>query len=137
MESTKDTDHGSFCAVKTEPTGQTILLPKNEVAAYHALVQTTNQQFRPVTLPEKMLVQSLVNYEWRLRRIVNIEKGLKILGNGEIDAKYEKEFKNLAKQARFFRIQIKKNTAELNSFLEKRTSDKRRGLFLVPNREKK
>jgi len=137
MESTKVTDHSSFCAVRTEPTGQTILLPKGEVAAYQSLVEATNRQFQPVTFSEKLLVQSLVNYEWRLQRIVNIEKGLKILGNGEIDAKYQKEMKNLAKQAKFFRTQIKKNTAELNLFLEKRKNDARRGLFLVPKREKK
>jgi len=137
METTKNSNRSSFCAVRTEPTGQTILLPKDEVAAYQSLVEATNRRFQPSTFSEKMLVQSLVNYEWRLQRIINIEKGLKVLGNGEIEAKYEKEMKNLSKQARFFRLQIKKSTAELNGLMEKRMSDKRRGLFLVPKREKR
>ncbi len=134
--STKDSGLFSFCAVRTEPTGQTILVAKNEVAAYESLVATINKQFQPATLPEKLLAQSIVNYEWRLERTVNLEKGLNLLGQAKADANYEKEFKNLDKQARFFREQIKKCTAELNDLLKGRINEKRRGLFLVPKRQK-
>jgi hypothetical protein len=144
-----------FTAVKTGPIGQTILVPTDEVADYEALVDAVNRQFRPDTYTEQLVAQSVVDYEWRLRRISKMQEGLYLLGRRELAGRfaaeldvetreamieaevpnfYRKELNNLARQERFLRKQLKLQTAELNQMVRKNPKSKRRGLFLVPKR---
>jgi hypothetical protein len=144
----------SYTAVKTEPYGQSFLVPSAEVPEYEALVEMVYRQYRPETFTEKLSTQSVVNYQWRLRRVAQLEAGLHALGRREfavkyadvadlekraslIDAdvlaKYQKEFKNVAQQKRFLSRLLKSETVELNRMLK--ANPKRHGLFLVPKRE--
>jgi hypothetical protein len=143
-----------FTAVKTEPNGQTFLVPTEEVPQYEALVTSIFRQYQPDTFTEKLSTQAVVNYQWRLRRVAQLEAGLHALGRHNFSAnhshvtdpaeraslidadtlaKYQKEFKNLAQQKRFLSRLLKTETAELNRMLK--ANPKRRGLFLVPKRE--
>jgi hypothetical protein len=109
----------SHNAVKSALTGQTILLPTDDVAAYQRLVQTLIDLHRPATYEEKILVQSLADTEWRLLRIPTLESGIYGLGRceladlhpecsdpqlrsalieTEIYLKYERQLKNLSLQ---------------------------------------
>jgi hypothetical protein len=137
----------SLSAVKTGPTGRTILLPTEEVAAYEALVKAINQKFWPDTYQEKLLAQAIVDHEWRLRRISRLEESLHALGRKDLSAAhttesdpqtvtYKKLFKQLSQQERFLRRQLKKDTAELNQLLRDNPKS-RRGLFLVPKPQQK
>lgn len=147
----------SFVTLKTGPMGISILLPSEEVAGYEALVDSVNEQFRPDSYQEKLLAQAIVDHQWRLRRISSMEEGLYALGRkklaaahlGESDPKaraalidsqilivYRKQFKQLAQQGRFLRKRLKGDTAELNQLLRENPRSTRRGLFLVPKRQR-
>ncbi len=74
----------SHNAVKSALTGQTVLLPTDDVAAYQRLVQIFIDRHRPVTYQEKILVQSLADTEWRLLRIPSLESGIYAIGRTEL-----------------------------------------------------
>jgi hypothetical protein len=114
-----------------------------------------NRQFQPDTYTEQLLAQSIVDCEWRLRRVSKMEEGLLLLGRQELAGKFAAElnqqrreelidaevlvvhrrvFKALAQQGRFLAKQQKVQTAELNQLVRENPRSKRRGLFLVPKR---
>jgi hypothetical protein len=139
IDTKRDKASAAICAVKTGPTGRTMLLPRDEVAAYEAFVESINQKFEPETYQEKLLAQSIVDCEWRLRRIAGLKEALSTLEGRELAAHgactdYKKHFKSLAQQERFLRKQLKTDTAELNQLLKERLRPTRHGLFLVPPR---
>jgi hypothetical protein len=95
-------------AVKTALTGMTILLPTDDVAAYEKLGQKLIAQHQPANYAEELLVQSLIDTEWRLRRIPSLESGIYEIGRREladtvpahlletqISFTYERQLKNL------------------------------------------
>lgn len=144
-----------FTAVKTGPIGHTMLLPTEQVGDYEALVDQVNRQFQPDTYTEQLLAQSIVDCEWRLRRISKLEEGLFLLGRRELAGKFASEldlrkreelidaevrvvhrkvFKTMAQQERFLAKQLKVQAAELNQLVRRNPRSKRRGLFLVPKR---
>jgi hypothetical protein len=152
VESGKYQGAAAFVAIKTEPLGNTILVPAEQVAEYEALADSVKNQFQPETFTEKLLAQWIVSHQWRLRHLARLEEALYTMGqrnlgpqdNGEsdlrnrkerIDARipvtYEKEFKNLARQSRFLQKRLKNDTKELNQLLRDNPRS-RRGLFLVP-----
>jgi hypothetical protein len=71
-------------AVKSPLTGQTMLLPTDEVAAYQTLLQSLIDQHCPGSYEEGIQVQLLVDTEWRLRRIPALETGIYGLGRREL-----------------------------------------------------
>lgn len=106
-------------ALKSALTGQTILIPADDVAAYQTLVQSLIDLHKPVSHEEQMLVQSLAGTEWQLRHIPILEYGIYALGRrelaglhpecpdpqvraalieAEIYLKYQREFSNLSLQ---------------------------------------
>ena len=124
----------SHNAVKTGLTGRTILLPSDDVAAYENFTAITYNKFQPASDEEKLLVQSIVDTEWRLLRIPTLESGLYALGRNELAAEcaheqdpqnravaldaliyrtYRKDFSNLALQENRLNRQLAKHTAEL------------------------
>ena len=95
-------------AVKTALTGQTVLLPTDDIEKYNELGQSLIAQYQPATFEEEGLVQSLIDTEWRLRRIFKLENGIYGVGREElvgtvpadlletrIYMKYERNLKNL------------------------------------------
>lgn len=65
----------SLNAVKTGLTGHTVLLPADDVAAYHAHIKRLIAAFQPVGTLELQVVQTLADLQWRLNRIPGLESG--------------------------------------------------------------
>lgn len=63
-------------AVKTGLTGRTVLLPGDDLAAYNALAERMRRLHVPVGQQEQEIVQSLVDIEWRLQRIPELESAI-------------------------------------------------------------
>src|ERR1700761_1454935 len=70
-------------AVKTGLTGQTVLVPTDDVEAYQKHVARFEAQYQPVTEREKELTQSIADTQWRLNRIFTLEQGIYAAGHIE------------------------------------------------------
>jgi hypothetical protein len=118
----------SHNAVKSALTGQTVLLPTDDVPAYQKLAQSLIDLHRPATYEEEILVQSLTDTEWRLRRIPGLESAIYALGRIEstdpvpehlidvqIYLKYERHLKNLSIQEARLRRMYEKDAARLRT----------------------
>lgn len=68
--------NSSLTALKTGPTGRTVLLPSDDAAAYERHVQRFVAEFAPCGDREAELVLSLANTQWRLSRIPALEAGI-------------------------------------------------------------
>ncbi len=79
----------SLNALKTGLTGRTILLPSDDVAAYQAHLARFEAQWKPATDPERALLQSIVDTEWRLLRIPSLESGIYALGRLELAGEFQ------------------------------------------------
>src|SRR6267143_2499430 len=64
-------------------TGQTIILPAEDLDAYQDFTDTYFKDYKPVGTIEKQLVQSLVDTQWRLNRVAALEHNLIGLGFDE------------------------------------------------------
>src|SRR6266404_8859802 len=64
-------------------TGQTIILPKEDLVAYQDFTDTFFADYKPVGTLEKQLVQSLADTSWRLNRVAALEHNLIGLGFDE------------------------------------------------------
>src|SRR5467141_3746488 len=64
-------------------TGQTIILPAEDLDAYQAFTATFFKDYKPVGTLEKQLVQSLADTSWRLNRVAALEHNLIGLGFDE------------------------------------------------------
>ncbi len=124
----------SHNALKTGLTGRTVLLPSDDVAAYHAHVERILARFNTETEDEKRLAQSLADTLWRLERIPTLESGIFALGRREFAAQfadepddsvrrtmleahiflaYRRDLNNLSIQESRLRRQYEKDEAEL------------------------
>src|SRR5712664_2764194 len=57
-------------------TGQTIILPAEDLVAYQDFTRTFFDDYKPVGTLEKQLVQSLADTSWRLNRVAALEHNL-------------------------------------------------------------
>ena len=64
-------------------TGQTIILPAEDLDAYQHFTRTFFTDYKPVGTTEKQLVQSLADTSWRLNRCAALENNLIGLGFDE------------------------------------------------------
>ena len=64
-------------------TGQTIILPAEDLVAYQDFTRTFFDHYKPVDIIEKQLVQSLADTSWRLNRVAALEHNLMGLGFDE------------------------------------------------------
>src|SRR6267378_7775 len=64
-------------------TGQTIILPAEDLVAYQAFTRTFFDDYKPVGTLEKQLVQSLADTSWRLNRVAALGSNLLDLGFDE------------------------------------------------------
>jgi hypothetical protein len=114
-------------AVKTALTGQTVLLPTDDAAEYQKLEQIYINHYKPVGFEEEFLVQSMINADWRLRRIPVLEAGIFAIGRRELAGsvpaeileaqiylKYERQLKNLDLQLNRINRNREKDLARLN-----------------------
>lgn len=116
-------------AFKSALTGETVLLPADEIAAYRTLVQSLIDRYQPANREEEGLVQSLADIEWHLSRIPSLEANIYGIGRtdladlhseyqdpairaalieAETFLKYQREFRNLSLQeTRLLRLRQK------------------------------
>src|SRR5882672_564399 len=64
-------------------TGQTIILPAEDLVAYQDFTDTYFKDYKPDGTLEKQLVQSLADTQWRLNRVAALEHNLIGLGFDE------------------------------------------------------
>ncbi len=84
-------NRSSHNAVKTGLTGQTVLLPSDNVEAYQSHVARIHKQFEPATDEERALVQAIADTEWRLVRIPSLEAGILAVGRTKLADLYPNE----------------------------------------------
>lgn len=85
----------SLNAVKGGLTGRTVLLPGDDLEAYHASAERIRRTYNPVGDEEDALVQSLIDTEWRLNRIPELESAIYALAMRRL----EPEFADIADPA--------------------------------------
>ncbi len=73
----------SLNALRHGLTGHTIILPKEDLDAYHDFTDKFFAEFKPKGILEKHLVQSLADTSWRLNRVAALEHNLIALGFDE------------------------------------------------------
>ena len=118
----------SLNALKTALTGQTVLLPLDDTALYQKIGATFIATHQPATFEEELIVQTIIDTEWRLQRIPNLEKNIYACGvmefSGEVPEqlievetylKYQKELKNLNIQESRLRRTKEKAKSELTA----------------------
>ena len=130
----------SLNAVKTALTGATVLLPTDDVALYQQHTANAFAAWQPATDREKILVQSILDTEWRLLRIPALQAGIYALGrltHAELFADqpesvrpalleayifqtYRRDLTNLSLQERRLRNQREKDIAELERLQQER-----------------
>jgi hypothetical protein len=130
----------SMNAVKTGLTGRTVLLPSDDVAAYQTHLTVYENEFQPIGLRERELVQSIADTQWRLQRIPGLEMAIYAKGrdefadqfndlspevrNARIDLEttlhYQKPLRNLQLQESRLRRQREKDMAELKALQAER-----------------
>jgi hypothetical protein len=77
--------NSSLNAVKTALTGQTVLLPSDEVKAYEEHVECYRQELDPQTPLQEEIVQTLADLQWRLQRIPTLQSGSLALARRRLD----------------------------------------------------
>ncbi len=70
----------SLNALRHGLTGQTIVLPSDDLNAYQHHIQSFVAEYRPKGATESQLVQSLADTAWRQNRVVALETNLLTLG---------------------------------------------------------
>src|SRR5712664_4182212 len=79
----------SLNALRHGLTGQTIVLPSDDLVAYERHCQEVHDQYQPKNKMEVLLAQMLADLAWRLNRITAIEANMLTLGIDEpADAVY-------------------------------------------------
>ncbi len=111
--------------VKTAFTGQIMLLTLDDAVEYEKLSKIFVEYHKPFNYEEELLVQSIIDNEWRVRQISATEQGLLAIGRVELAdtmpgyllpaaayLKYQKEIKDLSLQEhrlrRYLDVDMKK-----------------------------
>jgi hypothetical protein len=130
-------------ALKTGLTGRTVLLPTDDAAEYTRRLDSALAFHSPESDEEQILVQSLVDIDWRLNRIVSLESGIYAKGTlefadahadqpaahralliqAEVYLKYEKPLRNLHIQEARLQRQRAKNLADLKRLKAERVAE--------------
>src|SRR6202521_592885 len=75
----------SLNALRHGLTGQTVVLPTEDHAAYQRHSQSFLDEYRPKEATETQLVQSLIDTSWQLNRAAAVETNLFSLGITEME----------------------------------------------------
>ncbi len=127
----------SLNALKTGLTGRTILLPSDDVEAYQAHVGRFEAQWKPATDPERALLQSIADTEWRLLRIPSLESGIYALGRLEFAAEFQEHPALIdAKIFLTYQRQLNNLSIQENRLRRQRDQDVQRLQQLQSEREK-
>ena len=120
----------SHNAVKSALTGRTVLIPTDDVPRYEKLTKEMTDFHKPADYMEGLLVQSLIDTDWRLQRIPSLESALYSLGERdlagtpfmdsetmimEIEIRHERQFRNLRLQETRLRRMYREDLARLEA----------------------
>jgi hypothetical protein len=123
----------SMNALKHGLTGKTVVLPHEDATEYQSRLTDSIEIHQPATDEELRLVRSVLDCEWRLNRVMQLESGVYLKGsiefkdkfedrspverqhliNAETYLKYEKPIRNLNIQEARLRRTMEKDKAEL------------------------
>ncbi len=81
----------SLNALRHGLTGQTVVLPADDLAAYQCHAQSFRAEYQPKGATEAQCVQSLIDLSWRLNRAAAAENNLLSLGMTEYAAQINTE----------------------------------------------
>src|SRR5580658_9212185 len=70
----------SLNALRHGLTGQTVVMPAEDLVAYQHHVKSFTDEYKPEGATEENLVQSLADASWRLNRVAALETNLLTLG---------------------------------------------------------
>ena len=133
-------------AIKTGLCSHVVVLPYEDAAAYQQYLDRRFKKFLAVGDDETILVQAIVDNEWRLARIASLEAGVYTLGTrvfkdefaDEDDPivraalikvktmqEYRRDLTNLALQERRLRNHIEKDTAKLEELQNRRVTKRK------------
>lgn len=98
-------DFSTVSSVKSALTGQTVLLPNEDVQEYATFLANFQRDFKPVGLLESELVQIIVDCFWRQRRIQALEFALYAHGH----AQFRNAFDHVAEDQRYNMILLQTN----------------------------
>ena len=132
-------------AVRHGLTGQAVLLPTDDAVRYQALCDAYQKELKPVGAFETILVQAIVDHDWRLARIPVLEASFYALGEFELaDEKipmhlleahihiaYEKHFRNLYLQQNRLTRYRAKDLAELKALQQARLEEEKKNYELA------
>jgi|SRR5579883_727324 hypothetical protein len=139
----------SHNAIKHALTGATVLLPADDAALYRQQLDNAHKKWQPVGDDEALLVQSLVDTQWRLRRIPALISGIYALGrlqHAEMFADQPEDLRasllethifqtsrrdlnNLALQEHRLRSHLEKDIEQLKALQAERKQRERRRIF--------
>lgn len=94
-------------AVKTGLTGNTVLLPTDDVAAYEEHMLCYKSDFAPVCQRETHLVESIAQTAWRLKRIPLLEYSIYAVGHQELAEQFAHENESVRNSIIQFAVHIK------------------------------
>ena len=131
----------SMNAIKTGITSQTVVLTAAQMPAYEQHMERRLTKYAPIGDDENMLVQTIIDNEWRLAQIAPLESAIYSIGarlftsefadeenpiareallRGHIYLHYRRDLANLSLQDRRLRNNIKEDVAQLESLQKSR-----------------
>jgi len=131
----------SLNAIKTGLTSQVVVLPNEDAAEYRKLLDRRFAKYSPVGDDENMLVQAIIDNEWRIARVAPLEASFYAIGlrefagefsdeadlttrasliRGKTALHYRRDLSNLALQERRLRNHIESDVAKLEALQKER-----------------
>jgi hypothetical protein len=130
----------SLNALRHELTGQIVVMPADDLAAYQRHVKAFTDQYRPADATESQLVQSAADAAWRLNRIAALESNilsLSVVGGDALQdtmaiaASFEKQSKalaNLSLHSQRLSRQFQQTVTQLRELQKERQAQEQRDM---------
>jgi hypothetical protein len=106
-------------------TGQIVVMPTEDLAAYQRHVESFTEEYDPQGATEAHLVQALADTSWRLNRIVALEANVLALPDLESQMK---ALANLSMHSQRLSRQFERTVAQLREFQKTRLTQEKRDL---------
>jgi hypothetical protein len=131
----------SLNAVRHGLTGQIVVMPAEDLAAYQRHVKSLNDQYHPADATEAQLVQSAADASWRLNRIAALESNilsLSVIGDDALEdtmaiaAAFEQQSKalaNLSLHSQRLSRQFERTITQLRELQKERRAQEKRDMY--------
>ena len=115
----------SLNALRHGLTGQIVVMPSEDLAAYQRHVQAFVDEYHPATATESQLVQSLAAASWRLNRIAALEANFLALATAATLDSPSKALANLSLYSQRLSHQFERTVAQLRELQQSRLAQER------------